>query len=71
MMPPRRDHHPAVQMVQSTVQWGGRTPKEGGRELDAAAGTRCRHSLFDRNWSGARNRRGVIRQRRVSRAGPR
>lgn len=26
--------HQATQIVQSTVQWGGRTPKAGGRELD-------------------------------------
>ena len=25
---------PPLQLVQSTVQWGGRTPKEGGRDLD-------------------------------------
>jgi hypothetical protein len=25
---------PPLQLVQSTVQWGGRTPKEGGRQLD-------------------------------------
>ncbi len=34
MMPPRRDRHPVAQMVQSTVQWGGPTPKAGGRQLD-------------------------------------
>ncbi len=26
--------HQHAQIVQSTVQWGGRTPKAGGRELD-------------------------------------
>jgi protein gp37 len=26
--------HRDAQIVQSTVQWGGRTPKTGGRELD-------------------------------------
>ena len=26
--------HLHAQVVQSTVQWGGRTPKAGGRELD-------------------------------------
>jgi hypothetical protein len=25
---------PIADLVQSTVQWGGRTPKAGGRELD-------------------------------------
>lgn len=26
--------HQHAQIVQPTVQWGGRTPKDGGRELD-------------------------------------
>ncbi|MFF0087376.1 hypothetical protein ACFYR1_48205 [Streptomyces canus] len=33
-MPPPADRHPIDQIVQSTEQWGGRTPKAGGRELD-------------------------------------
>ncbi len=33
-MPPVPDRQPAKQMVQSTVQWGGRTHKAGGRDLD-------------------------------------
>lgn len=33
-MPPPPDRQPVDQMVQSTAQWGGRTPKTGGRLLD-------------------------------------
>lgn len=33
-MDPQQDHHQNPEMVQSTVQWGGRSPKAGGRELD-------------------------------------
>lgn len=33
-MPPVPDRQPAKQMVQSTGQWGGRTHKAGGRDLD-------------------------------------
>jgi hypothetical protein len=33
-MPPPPDRQPVDQMVQSTAQWGGRTPKAGGRTLD-------------------------------------
>jgi protein gp37 len=32
-MPSQGGRHPVAQLVQSTVQWGGRTPKAGGREL--------------------------------------
>jgi protein gp37 len=33
-MPPPPQGHQSAQIVQSTVQWGGRTPKAGGRMLD-------------------------------------
>lgn len=33
-MPVPTDRQQNNQIVQSTEQWGGRTPKAGGRELD-------------------------------------